>query len=297
MSFEIGVLELGVREASGWARDTVREGVAGGNKLEIHISGYITGEQGCGMLSRSSCFSSSIEDGAKIGDRYAAVAERHLAVSEQGVVLDLIGEESVHFYQVTSEISAGISWDDKSVQLSIKMPIVFFRQKPEGYFRFVDKGESLRQTVRGEDLSKDCSDVIKDSVFGQPLTLSLDQSCHLGRHRVGNWKSVRGNDEATRSPNSGHSDPAVRDHRWIRIPIHLAQCTIVELSPGRNGKREGAESGHGHNRCKKSQDRSKKLAWSFFSTRLPALNQIDQPLGPTAWQDGTGNIKLRRRTG
>jgi hypothetical protein len=117
--------------------------VAGGNKLEMHISDYITGEQGCGMLSRSSCFSSSIEDGAKIGDRYAAVAERHLAVSEQGVVLDLIGEESVHFYQVTSEISAGISWDDKSVQFSIKMPIVFFRQKPEGYFRFVDKGESF----------------------------------------------------------------------------------------------------------------------------------------------------------
>ena len=120
VSFEIGVLELGVREASGWARDSVREGVAGGNKLEIHISDYITGEQGCGMLSRSSCFSSSIEDGAKIGDRYAAVAERHLAVSEQGVVLDLIGEESVHFYQVTSKISAGISWDDKSVQFSIK---------------------------------------------------------------------------------------------------------------------------------------------------------------------------------
>ena len=29
VSFEIGVLELGVREASGWASDTVREGVTG----------------------------------------------------------------------------------------------------------------------------------------------------------------------------------------------------------------------------------------------------------------------------
>ena len=28
VSFEIGVLELGVREASGWARDTTREGMA-----------------------------------------------------------------------------------------------------------------------------------------------------------------------------------------------------------------------------------------------------------------------------
>ena len=57
---EIRVAESGVREASGWARDTVREGVAGGNKLGMYISGYITGVRGCGMLCRSSGFSSSI---------------------------------------------------------------------------------------------------------------------------------------------------------------------------------------------------------------------------------------------
>ena len=115
------------------------------------------------MLCRSSCFSSSIRVcvtvdnlageflprkeiigcGAKVGDRDAHVAEWHLAVSEQSFVLNLIGQESVHFYQITSEVLGRVSWDNESVQLSIKMPIVLLRQKPEGYFCLIDEGESL----------------------------------------------------------------------------------------------------------------------------------------------------------
>ena len=120
--------------------DSTREGVAGGNKLGIYTGGYIAGKRGCRMLCRSSCFISSVRVcvtvdnlageflprkeiigcGAKVGDRYASVAEWHLAVSEQSFVLDLIGQENVHSHQITSEVLSRVSWDNKSVQLSIK---------------------------------------------------------------------------------------------------------------------------------------------------------------------------------
>ena len=48
----------------------------------------------------------------------------------------------------------------------------------------------------------------------------------------------------------------------------------------------------GGQRLEESRDRLKKLEWSFFSTRLSGLSQIDQPLEPTAWQGGTDSIKL-----
>ena len=120
MLFEIGDAELGVREKPGWAMESVQEGVAGGNKLGMRISGYIAGVRGCGMLCRNSCFSSSIRicvtvdnlareflpwkevigHRAKVSNRYAAVAKWHLTISEQSFVLDLISQESVHFYQI-----------------------------------------------------------------------------------------------------------------------------------------------------------------------------------------------------
>ena len=107
--------------------DSIREGVAGGNKLGMYIGGYITGMRGCRMLCRSSCLSSSIRVcvtvdnlageflpqkeiigcGAKVSDRDVHVAEWHFAVSEQSIVLDLIGQESVHFYQIMHKRGLG----------------------------------------------------------------------------------------------------------------------------------------------------------------------------------------------
>ena len=121
MLLDFGVADYEVRAASDWAMDSVREGVVGGQKLEMYIGGYITGMRGCRMLCRSSRFSSSIRvgvavdnltrellpweevggRGTEVGEGYASVAEWHLAVSEQSFVLDLLVREDLHSYQIT----------------------------------------------------------------------------------------------------------------------------------------------------------------------------------------------------
>lgn len=204
MLLDFGVADYGVRGTSDWTTDSVRYGVAGGQRLEKQVKRMYTDgciremrrnkrvEPGCvtsvritvGVAEKDlngELLSCEKVGGCRteIGEGYVSGTNWHLAVSEQSFVLNLLVRKVCHSYQVAGKILGGVGRVGESVQLSVKMSIILLSQKPKYYLYLIDEGD-LCQTMRCKDLLKECSDIVESSVIGQSFTLQSDRFHHIG---------------------------------------------------------------------------------------------------------------------